>query len=97
MCHDVFCPSCTYFHQKEHAKPTESEHDKALQRIIIELLTDHTELFKQFSDNPAFRKWLSDLIFASTDQGKISEARQGGYRYILGTIRCVVPPQSLQM
>ena len=24
------------------------EHDKALQRVIIELLTDHTELFKQF-------------------------------------------------
>ena len=42
------------------------EHDKALQRVIIELLTDHTELFKQFSDNPAFKKWLSDSNFAAT-------------------------------
>jgi type I restriction enzyme R subunit len=42
------------------------EHDKALQRVIIELLTDHTELFKQFQDNAAFKKWLGDTIFAVT-------------------------------
>ncbi|NCC31931.1 MAG: type I restriction endonuclease subunit R [Chloroflexia bacterium] len=44
------------------------EHDNALQRVIIELLTDHTELFKQFSDNPAFKRWLGDAIFAATYQ-----------------------------
>jgi type I restriction enzyme, R subunit len=44
------------------------EHDRALQRVIIELLTDHTELFKQFSDNPGFKKWLTDTIFATTYQ-----------------------------
>ena len=42
------------------------EHDKALKRVIVELLTDHTELFKQFSDNPAFNKWLGDTIFLAT-------------------------------
>jgi len=42
------------------------EHDKALQRVLIELLADHTELFKQFSDNPRFKKWLTDTIFAAT-------------------------------
>ncbi len=42
------------------------EHDKALERAVIELLSDHTELFKQFSDNASFRKWLSETIFAST-------------------------------
>jgi type I restriction enzyme R subunit len=42
------------------------EHDKALQRVIIELLTDHTELFKQFQDNAAFKKWLGDTNFAVT-------------------------------
>jgi type I restriction enzyme R subunit len=42
------------------------EHDKALERAVIELLSDHTELFKQFSDNPSFRKWLSETIFAAT-------------------------------
>ncbi len=44
------------------------EHDNALQRVIIELLTDHTELFKQFSDNPAFKRWLGDTIFTATYQ-----------------------------
>jgi hypothetical protein len=42
------------------------EHDKALQRVLVELLADHTELFKQFSDNPDFKKWLGDTIFAVT-------------------------------
>jgi len=42
------------------------EHDKALQRVVVDLLSDHAELFKQFSDNPSFRKWLSETIFAST-------------------------------
>lgn len=42
------------------------EHDVALQRVLVELLTDHTELFKQYSDNPAFKKWLADTIFAVT-------------------------------
>lgn len=42
------------------------EHDKALQRVVTDLLVDHTELFKQFSDNPSFRKWLGDTIFGAT-------------------------------
>ncbi len=42
------------------------EHDKALQRVMIELLADHTELFKQFSDNQSFRKWLANTVFALT-------------------------------
>jgi type I restriction enzyme, R subunit len=42
------------------------EHDSALQRVMMELLADHTELFKQFSDNPGFKKWLSDTVFQST-------------------------------
>ena len=44
------------------------EHDKALQRVMLDLLTDHTELFKQFSDNPSFKKWLGDTIFGVTYQ-----------------------------
>ena len=50
------------------------EHDKALQRVMIELLADHTELFKQFSDNQSFKKWLSDTIFNLT----YSEHGSGG-------------------
>ncbi|MBX3359823.1 MAG: type I restriction endonuclease subunit R [Phycisphaeraceae bacterium] len=42
------------------------EHDKALARVMTELLADHTELFKQFSDNSQFKKWLLDTVFALT-------------------------------
>ena len=42
------------------------EHDKALQKVLISLLSDHTELFKQFSDNPGFKRWLADMVFNET-------------------------------
>ena len=42
------------------------EHDEALKRVMFDLLADHTELFKQFSDNPSFKKWLGDTIFGAT-------------------------------
>jgi len=44
------------------------EHDKALASVMVKLFTDHTELYKQFSDNPSFKKWLSDTIFSATFQ-----------------------------
>ena len=49
-------------------KTVRIEHDTALQRDKIDLLVDHTELFKQFSDNPSFKKWLGDTIFGVTNQ-----------------------------
>ena len=42
------------------------EHDKALGRVIIGLMKDDTELFKQFSDNPDFKRWLADTVFSIT-------------------------------
>ena len=42
------------------------EHDKALGRVMTAVLKDDTELFKQFSDNESFRKWLTDTIFTLT-------------------------------
>lgn len=42
------------------------EHDKALARVMTDVLKDDTELFKQFSDNEAFRRWLTDAVFALT-------------------------------
>ncbi len=42
------------------------EHDKALARVVVSLLKDDTQLFKQFSDNESFRRWLTDTIFALT-------------------------------
>jgi type I restriction enzyme, R subunit len=42
------------------------EHDKALAQVMTGLLKDDTELFKQFSDNESFRRWLLDTVFALT-------------------------------
>ena len=42
------------------------EHDRALRQAMIDLLTDHTELYRQFSDDESFRRVLSEMIFAAT-------------------------------
>jgi type I restriction enzyme R subunit len=42
------------------------EHDKALIRVMNGVLKDDTELFKQFSDNDSFRRWLADTVFGIT-------------------------------
>ena len=42
------------------------EHDKALSRVMTEVLRDDTELFKQFMDNESFRRWLTDTVFGMT-------------------------------
>ena len=44
------------------------EHDKALNCVVLELLADHTELFKRFSDNPNFKRYLTDTVFDTTYQ-----------------------------
>ena len=42
------------------------EHDKALARVIIEMMQDDTELFKQFMDNESFKRWMTDTVFGLT-------------------------------
>jgi type I restriction enzyme R subunit len=42
------------------------EHDQALSWVITSLLKDDTELFEQFSDNPEFKKWLTETVFGLT-------------------------------
>jgi type I restriction enzyme R subunit len=37
----------------------------------LEILSDHTELFKQFSDNPNFKRWLTDMVFDVTYHPKV--------------------------
>ncbi len=50
------------------------EHDKVLQKVLLGLFTDHAELFKQYSDNASFRKWLADSIFSVTyEEGRASK------------------------
>jgi type I restriction enzyme R subunit len=42
------------------------ESDNALQKVIFSIMSDNLELFKQFSDNPSFQKWLADMVFDMT-------------------------------
>ena len=42
------------------------ESDRALQSVIFGIMADNMELFKQFQDNPSFKKWLSDMVFSLT-------------------------------
>jgi type I restriction enzyme R subunit len=60
-----------YQNAREHSDKQNAriEHDKALVRVMTAVLKDDTELFKQFSDNESFRRWLTDTIFALTYSG----------------------------
>ena len=42
------------------------ESERALQQVIFSIMADNMELFKQFQDNPSFKKWLSDMVFNMT-------------------------------
>ena len=42
------------------------EHDNALRRVMTAILKDDAELYKQFSDNESFRRWLTGAIFSMT-------------------------------
>lgn len=42
------------------------ESERALQQVIFSIMADNMELFKQYQDNPSFKKWLSDLVFNVT-------------------------------
>ena len=42
------------------------ECERALQQIIIAVMADNMELFKHYTDDPAFKKWLLDYVFNAT-------------------------------
>ena len=46
------------------------ESERALQQVIFSVMADNMELFKQFQDNPSFKKWLSDMVFNMTHAPK---------------------------
>lgn len=41
-------------------------HDQALARVMQHLLKDDTQVYKQFVENPAFRREIGDMVFALT-------------------------------
>jgi type I restriction enzyme R subunit len=46
---------------------TRIEHNKALEIVIVEMLTGQTEPFKQFMDNQGFRKWSTYQFLCMTN------------------------------
>ena len=42
------------------------ESERALANVMFGIMSDDMELYKQFTDNPAFKKWLSDMVFSVT-------------------------------
>lgn len=53
-----------------------TESERALQKVIFSIMADNVELFKQFQDNPSFKKWLTNMVFNLTynKEGKPYEA-----------------------
>ena len=43
-----------------------TESDRVLQSVIFQMMKDNMELFKKYNDDPAFKKWLSDMVFSTT-------------------------------
>lgn len=72
------------------------ESERALQQVIFAIMADNTELFKQFQDNPSFKKWLSDLVFNLTynKEGKPYEAPPQKHKSIVYNFK---PQQESQM
>ena len=42
------------------------ESDSALQKVMFKIMSDNLELFKQYTDNPHFNKWIADMVFNLT-------------------------------
>jgi type I restriction enzyme, R subunit len=42
------------------------EHDKALAKVMLSLLKDDTQVYKQFVENEAFRRAVSDFVYSLT-------------------------------
>ena len=42
------------------------ESDAALMKAVLQSMTSGVELFKQFQDNPSFKKWLQEFVFMNT-------------------------------
>ena len=50
---------------RKHSDPENAriESDKALGRVMTDMIADDMELFRHFADDEGFRKWVSDAVF----------------------------------
>ena len=58
--------------QNSDRENTRIEHDQALQRVMVALMKDDTELFRRFMDDESFKRDLTDTVFG------IAYERAGG-------------------
>ncbi|MCY3932006.1 MAG: type I restriction endonuclease subunit R [Acidobacteria bacterium] len=49
--------------QNSDRENTRIEHDRALLRVMQNVMKDDTELFKQFMDDDGFKRWMSEVVF----------------------------------
>ncbi|MBE0975453.1 type I restriction endonuclease subunit R, partial [Escherichia coli] len=42
------------------------ESDRALSQAMLRLISDDTQLFKEFQDNSSFKQWLANAVFNAT-------------------------------
>lgn len=42
------------------------ESDRALSQVMLRLISDDTQLFKEFQDNSSFKQWLAGAVFDAT-------------------------------
>ncbi|WP_223624002.1 type I restriction endonuclease subunit R [Microbacterium sp. EST19A] len=42
------------------------ESDRALGQVMLRLISDDTQLFKEFQDNSSFKQWLAEAVFRAT-------------------------------
>ncbi|MGO9838309.1 MAG: type I restriction endonuclease subunit R, partial [Polyangiaceae bacterium] len=45
------------------------EHDKALAKVMLDVLKDDTEVYKQFVQNPSFKRFVTDMVYGLTSEG----------------------------
>jgi type I restriction enzyme, R subunit len=50
-------------------------HDQALSKVMQHLLTDDTQVYKQFVENESFRRFVGDMVYLLTNEGNVPGAR----------------------
>ena len=63
-----------YRNAREHSDEQNAriEHDRALRTVMTAILSDDAQLFRLYSDNESFKRWLTDTIFDLTYQSPSS-------------------------
>jgi len=46
------------------------EHDKALAKVMLILLKDDTQVYKQFVENESFRRFVTDMVYGLTQKSE---------------------------